>query len=104
MAREVEGDVARLRCSSCEAVTHNVVFSGDTDMATMGLISLASIERPEVVIAEAIGHDLRSGSDASGLSTQRRVSAAMLRADLRYLRVLRTEFRDTGPTASFQAF
>jgi hypothetical protein len=74
-----------------------VVFSGDTDMATMGLISLSSIEKTEVVIAYDCGTD--------EVSFAERLSASLNRNDLRLVPFLRAEqLRSVTPGTSFQEF
>ena len=103
MTRLVEGDVVRLRCSSCGSVTHNVVFSGENDMVTSGLIALASVAKPEVVIAEAVKDDFER-ADELGSTVQRRLSAALSRDDLRFVALLRAEGQNLPSGMSFQEF
>jgi hypothetical protein len=74
-----------------------VVFSGDTDMTTMGLISLSSIEKPEVVIAYDRGTD--------EVSFAEQLSASLNRNDLRLVPFLRAEqLGGVTPGTSFQEF
>lgn len=50
--RKVEGYVLTLKCRRCGSKFPHAIFSGDTDMATDGLISLTSVERKELVVGE----------------------------------------------------
>jgi hypothetical protein len=52
MARLIEGEVLKLRCSSCAAEFPSFRFSGENDTVTIGLAAVTSISGNEVALAE----------------------------------------------------
>jgi hypothetical protein len=62
-----------------------VQFSGDTDMATDGWISLTSIDQPEVVVTQVTSDEYRAiaGGNDGYRQVECRVNAALGRTDLR---------------------
>ncbi|MBN9547083.1 MAG: hypothetical protein J0I19_16580 [Alphaproteobacteria bacterium] len=97
----IEGEVSALLCRSCGKHTPYLTLSGDTDMVTNGLVSLSSIERNEIVVADTHGNELR---DKDGAATLGRVSGQLNRSDLRIVRLLRAESLDVKAGPGFQAF
>ncbi|WP_175821932.1 hypothetical protein [Burkholderia sp. BCC0419] len=62
-----------------------VEFSADTDMATMGWVSLTSTDRPEIVVTQVTAdefHAIAEGTDGY-LAVEHRVNAALKRSDLK---------------------
>ena len=70
-------------------------------MVTIGLTSLSSIMRNEIVVAEAQGDELRDGEGKAILG---RVSKQLERDDLRVVRLLRAEAAEIKAGLSFQEF
>lgn len=101
MRRWIEGEVSTLLCRSCGKHAPYLTFIGDTDMVTNGLVSLSSIRRNEIVVAEGQGSELR---DREGAAILGRISAQLGRNDLRVVRLLRSEDMDAKAGLSFQAF
>lgn len=101
MARKVEGTVSILDCSTCGEATPHLIFSGDTDMATMGLASLTSITANELVILEA---EPAEWTDQAGQLIESRVNMLLGRDDLRFVRLLRVEEIAYPEGLSFQDF
>ena len=101
MGRWVEGIVSVLLCRSCGKRTPHLTFNGDTDMVTIGLTSLSSITRNEIVVADAQGDELR---DREGKAILGRVSKQLKRDDLRVVRLLRAEEEEIKAGVSFQEF
>jgi hypothetical protein len=64
--RNVEGYVVDLRCEACAGRSSTFIFSGDTDMATAGLVAASSLDSQEIVLGELSAdewRDLPSGPD-----------------------------------------
>jgi hypothetical protein len=59
----VEGEVLKLKCSSCEAEFPTFCFSGDTDMVTIGLESVSCLDPAGVVLGTLDQDELRVGVD-----------------------------------------
>ncbi|KAG8152818.1 hypothetical protein [Burkholderia catarinensis] len=84
-----------------------VEFCADTDMATLGWVSLTSTDRPEIVVTQVTAEEFRAianGPDGY-LAVERRVNAALKRSDLKCSWLARVE--EVTPTAkglSFQEF
>nr|WP_295111555.1 hypothetical protein [uncultured Caulobacter sp.] len=89
--RRVEGYVLTLKCRRCGSKSPHAVFSGDTDMATDGLISLTSGERNELVVGELTAEEWTLEENARDSAACQRVSVALARTDLRPVRVIRWE-------------
>jgi hypothetical protein len=68
-------------------------FSADVDYATEGMVSLTSIEKPEVVIAELTGEEMLMGNAGAG-ACEVRVNRRLGRTDLRIPSLLRVVGRD----------
>ena len=81
-------------------------FSADTDMVTMGWVSLTSTSSQEVVVTQMLASENSAGGiAASEHLVESRVNAALGRSDLRAVPLMRVEPR--GPSAeglSFQEF
>ena len=97
----IGGEISTLLCRSCGKRTPYLTFVGDTDMVTNGLVSLSSISRNEIVVAEAQGNELRDGE---GAATLNRISEQLDRNDLRAVRLLRAEDGNANAGLSFQSF
>ncbi|KVH35431.1 hypothetical protein [Burkholderia cepacia] len=84
-----------------------VEFSADTDMATLGWVSLASTVRPEIVVTQVTADEFRAiahGTDGY-LAVENRVNAVLERFDLKCSWLAHVE--EVTPSvngASFQAF
>ena len=84
-----------------------VLFSGDTDMATIGWVSLTSISCHEIVVTQLTAEESRATASEPTAFTQveNRINATLGRDDLRIPWLARIEQR--GPNAaglSFQDF
>ena len=83
-----------------------VEFSADTDMATLGWVSLTSTDQPEIVVTQVTAEEFRAiakGTDGY-LAVEHRVNAALKRLDLKCSWLVRV---DDGPNVaggSFQMF
>ncbi|UJH77172.1 hypothetical protein L0U95_21005 (plasmid) [Burkholderia cenocepacia] len=83
-----------------------VEFSADTDMATLGWVSLTSTDQPEIVVTQVTAEEFRAiakGTDGY-LAVEHRVNAALKRFDLKCSWLVRV---DDGPNVaggSFQMF
>lgn len=104
MTRKIDGYVLRLKCSRCNHEFPHVVFSGDTDMVTMGLSSLTAPEANEVIIGELSIAEYKLGFDAGLQAFEQRISETLQRTDLRTVRLLRSEVEQPPKGISFQAF
>ena len=100
MKRWVEATVVILECAGCGATSPHLVFAGDTDMATDGLLCLTSVEHNEVVVADALGQELADlpTSDLAG-----RINRAMGRDDLRFIRLIEVLENAARTQHGFQA-
>lgn len=74
MVRRVEGMVQRVRCNTCAAGFPTFVFSGDTDMATDGLVAVTAIDTGTLAIGAATDEEYRAGYPALRLLLAERVS------------------------------
>jgi hypothetical protein len=99
--RWVEATILSVECASCRAISAHLIFSGDTDMATDGLLCLTSIRNNELVVAEAEGQEL---ADPTGSGFARRVNGALGRDDLRFIRLIEVVQNTATSGQSFQAF
>ena len=82
-----------------------VQFSADTDMVTMGWVSLTSIDGPEVVVTQMVGSEYIVGARTVEELVEQRVNAALGRNDLRCVPLVRAEERGpSGKGLSFQEF
>lgn len=100
-------EVRLLRSRTTGKIFPHVVFSGDTDMVTLGWVSLTSIEVNEVFVTEVNADEWRSLSHGieGHLQLERRINLRLGRTDLRCPWIVRVE--DRGPSAkglSFQEF
>ncbi len=89
--RKVEGYVLALKCRKCGFDCPHAIFSGDTDIATNGLISLTSIARNELVVGELTADEWKLGEVERESVACGRISSALARTDLRAIRVIRWE-------------
>lgn len=102
--RRVQGTVRRVRCDGCAASFPTFVFSGDTDMATYGLVAMTAIHSGALALA-ALNPEEYSAGFAGGqrLAAERvshQLSQSMVAVD-----VVRYEHRSTGAAGdSFQQF
>ena len=101
MNRWVEAGVSILECGSCKQAVPYLTFSADTDMTTIGLFQLTSIEHNEIVVTEATGAELQS--ENIGAETASKANRLLDRCDLRYIPLLRSENHNQSK-ASFQDF
>lgn len=104
MTRKIDGYVLKLKCSRCNHEFPHVVFSGDTDMVTMGLSSLTAPAANEVIIGELNGAEYKLGFDGGLLAFEQRISEVLHRPDLRTVRLIRSEAEQPPKGTSFQAF
>lgn len=51
--RLITGYIEHTKCTNCSCELYNFMFSGDTDMATGGLVALAKSNTREIAIIEA---------------------------------------------------
>ncbi|WP_174929140.1 hypothetical protein [Burkholderia lata] len=70
-----------------------VEFSADTDMATLGWVSLTSTARPEIVVTQVTAEEFRAIADGPDgyLAVEHRVNAALERSDLKCSWLARVE-------------
>jgi len=101
MTRKVEGLIGILICRECGQASPRMIFVGDTDMATAGLVSLTSVAANEIVICEA---EPAEWSDETGQRLEARINTALSRDDLRFLRLLCVEETVFPAGLSFQEF
>ena len=99
--RTFGGTVSTLDCRECGNSTPHLVFSGDTDMDTMNLVSLSSMFADEVVVVEATGSEW---IDESGQMIESRANRSLSRTDLRFVRLLRAAYTTTAKERDFQEF
>lgn len=80
-------------------------FSGDTDMATDGFVSLTSVERPELILARLSSEEWSLQPPQGALSAEQRLNAELGRSDLRACWLVRVE-EAAAPSAAatFQDF
>ncbi|MCX4155384.1 MULTISPECIES: hypothetical protein [Paraburkholderia] len=84
-----------------------VEFSADTDMATLGWVSLTSTDRPEIVVTQATAEEFRAiADDLDGyLGVEHRVNTALKRCDLKCSWLVRVEnVTSSAEGLSFQEF
>lgn len=81
-----------------------VEFSADTDMPTQGWISLTSLEKPEVVIAQVTAEEMKASRDdfTGHLMAEKRINETLRRSDLRCVWLIRAE--DQGPNGADMSF
>jgi len=101
MARKIEGTVVSLDCQDCGRISPHLIFSGDTDMATIGLASLTSMAANEIVVVEAEVSELTEGT---GNMLEARVNKQLSRDDLRFVRLLQVSGTAEAEGLSFQEF
>jgi hypothetical protein len=89
--RRVSGTVLKLHCSSCRKTFPHFSFSGDTDMVTLGLGSVTSCERNEVVLAEFSAGEWNDLEVDGAARFERRLRKLLDRDDLRVVRLLAVE-------------
>lgn len=70
-----------------------VEFSADTDMATLGWVSLTSTDRPEIVVTQVTAEEFRAIADGTDgyPAVEHRVNAALKRSDLKCSWLARVE-------------
>ncbi|AZQ55758.1 hypothetical protein [Burkholderia cenocepacia] len=84
-----------------------VAFSADTDMATMGWVSLTSTDRPEIVVTQVTAEEFRAIAEGTDgyLAVEHRVNAALERSDLKCSWLARVEEAGSNVAGgSFQTF
>ena len=84
-----------------------VEFSADTDMATLGWVSLTSTDRPEIVVTQVTAEEFRSIADGPDgyLAVEHRINAALKRSDLKCSWLARVEeVTSSVKGTSFQGF
>ncbi|WP_107313130.1 hypothetical protein [Burkholderia metallica] len=84
-----------------------VEFSADTDMATMGWVSLTSTDRPEIVVTQVTAEEFRAIADGTDgyLAVEHRVNATLRRSDLKCSWLARVEEVGSSDAGrSFQMF
>jgi len=101
VTRIVEGTVSILDCRECGRTSPHLIFSGDTDMATMGLASLTSVVADEIVILES---EQSECCDKTGRGLEARANRMLSRHDLRFVRLLHAEKIEPSAGQSFQEF
>lgn len=80
-------------------------FSADTDMPTVSLVSLTSITRQEIVVAQLTAGECNAGELLRYQQMQSRINAALHRDDLRAVWLVCAEERKPyTPGLSFQEF
>lgn len=70
-----------------------VEFSADTDMVSLGWVSLTSTDRPEIVVTQVTTEEFRAIADGPDgyLAVEHRVNAALKRSDLKCSWLARVE-------------
>lgn len=102
--RKIDGKVVWLKSLSTNRLFPVVTFSGDTDMATAGLIALTSTNRSEVVITEMTA-DERDDDKNGDARCEKRINHVLQRSDLRHARLLRVGEVGQAPNGlSFDEF
>jgi len=100
--------ILRLKSLATGRYFHTVEFSGDTDMATAGWVSLTSMEKTEIVVTTMTAEEYQGsadGSDTGYLMNERRMNAVLKRSDLRCCWLVSAEEQNSEePTGSFQEF
>ncbi|UOB60542.1 hypothetical protein MRS60_31780 [Burkholderia pyrrocinia] len=96
-----------LQSNSSESEFPIVEFSADTDMATMGWVSLTSTVQPEIVVTQVTAEEFRAITDGTDgyLTVERRVNTALKRSDLKCSWLVYAE--EAAPSVegvSFQVF
>ena len=101
--RIIEGSVYELLCESCHATVPHFVFSGDTDMATEGLLSAGSNVTKDVAIFEASSDEfLKTGYDLDKAAA--RLPKLFGRNDLHLVRYLMSENEFVPKSGTFRNF
>lgn len=99
----IEGEVLKLKCSSCDAEFPTFCFSADTDMVTFGLEAVSCLEPAGVVLGALDQDELRVGADRGREHFASRMSE-LLGTNLVALSVLRWLKVPSGAGTSFQQF
>ncbi|KWO50059.1 hypothetical protein [Burkholderia territorii] len=84
-----------------------VVFTADTDMATMGSVSLTSMERSEIVVTQLTGEEFSAvGKNRENYKlVEQRINRELHRTDLACAWLIRVEeSQPTGSGRTFQMF
>jgi hypothetical protein len=105
--RTIYDTILWLQSSKDEKPFPIVRFSADTEMATEGWVSLTSIERSEIVVAQLTGEEYRATFEGTEgyLQLERRTNHALSRSDLKCSWLVRVEQPEqTGKNSSFMAF
>ena len=83
-----------------------VLFSADTDMATVGWASLTSTVSPEIVVTQLTAEEFRATANdpSSYTALERRINSALCRDDLRVPWLAQVIQRSSAAGHSFQDF
>jgi hypothetical protein len=93
-SRPVTGTVLELICSVCKKTFPHFRYSGDTDMLTLGLASVTSCEKNEVVLAELTADEFRLAANGEQPFEQR-LQNQLNRNDLRVVRLISVQDKPT---------
>lgn len=103
--RKVAGSVVQLRCNACERVFPYFRFEGEDDTDTIGLGSLTTCLKNELVIASFLPDEWNSLPQGGSARFEARVREELGRDDLYVVRLLRTVPGGTSAAGvSFQDF
>jgi hypothetical protein len=101
--RYVEGSIYELFCSTCDTKIPLFIFSGDTDMATDGLVSAGSNSENTVAIVEVLSDEYTLNGYAFD-KIGKRFSMLFGRDDFHFVQFLRAEDVEIPNTTSFGEF
>lgn len=103
--RIVVGTVLKLGCQQCGATFPHFVFSGDTDMATVGLCSASSCARDALVLFEVEAAEWRDFALGEVAAIEERLARQFPGEALRLVQLLRVESDDSAAKGmSFRDF
>ena len=88
--RNVTGSVLKLRCTTCDSTFPHFRFSGEGDAATVGLCSITSCKKNELIIAEVEPGEWNAFDREGSEQFEKRLRGELHREDLRLVRLIRT--------------
>ena len=81
-----------------------VLFAGDTDMATAGLLSLSSTSRSEVAVAHLTAKEVDAANSRASSLIEDRINCLLGRSDFRSVPLLRVVEQKSQPGIPFRGF
>jgi hypothetical protein len=104
-SRIVKGAVLKLRCDACASEFPHFSFEGEGDTDTIGLGSLTSCSKNELVLAEIEPAEWNTFDRGGSARFQERFQREMSRDDLRLVTLMRSVSRSpSGARVGFQEY